>query len=64
MGADVHNDHPVAGDEAVAIGSGGEGLVAELEGDFGEEAGLVALLDGGGVAAGVDDGGEDEAAPR
>jgi hypothetical protein len=62
VAADVHNDDVSGGDEAEAVGAGGEGFAVDAEGGLGEEVGLVGLLDGGGVAGGVDECGEDELA--
>ena len=62
VAGDVHDDDAVTGDEAEAVGSGGEDLVTDFEMNFVEEVALVALLDGGGVAGGVDERHEGEGA--
>ena len=62
VAGDVHDDDAVTGDEAEAVGTGGEDLIADFEMNLVEEIALVALLDGGGVAGGVDERREDEGA--
>lgn len=54
VGAEVHDYEVVLRYEAYAVGAGGECLVGDVEGDLGDEVGLVGLLDSGGVAGGID----------
>ena len=61
VAAEVH-DKEVGADEAKAVGAGRQDVTAELDGDFADEVVLVALLDAGGVAAGVDLDGEEDCA--
>ena len=58
VAADVHYDERVGGGEAAAVGSGWEMVAFEVEGDFGEEVGLVFVAEAAGVAGGVDQGDE------
>ena len=63
MAAEVHDDELIVGDEAAAVGAGSEAVAADLEGGFGNEVGLVLLLDGARVSGGIDEGGEKEGGP-
>lgn len=55
--ADVH--HPeVIGNEAETIGSGRQMMAGKFEGRFREQVTLIFLLNGGGVAGGIDEDGE------
>ena len=60
VAAEVESDELISGDEAHAVGAGSEGFAADLDGELGDEVGLVGVLDGGGVAGGVDGGSEEE----
>ena len=64
MAAEVHDDELIVGDEAAAVGAGSEAVAADLEGGFGNEVGLVLLLDGARVSGGIDEGGEKEGVLR
>jgi hypothetical protein len=64
VAAEIHDQKFVVADEADAVGSGREFVPVDVECDVGDEVGLISLLNGSGVSAGIDLHGEHQRTAR
>lgn len=62
VAAEIHDDHTVVFDKAETVGPWRKPLIAKRDGHFGDQVGLVLLLDSGGVSRGIDYGKENQLA--
>ena len=58
VAAYVHHNEGVVGDETAAVCSRLEAMAADLDGNFGNEVGLISFLHRAGIAGCVDESGE------